>query len=135
MGWAIYMADDSVCFGVKVEREARNETFSRSEVRSIHMCGSFLKMGGPLGELREEGLTRSDLPPTQMTKICAQYKGSHRGQLHQCITSRRVDQILPDVYRVNNARDEFWIWYSLSQETPKSLSTDLPQASGCGWYR
>lgn len=66
-------------------------------------------MGGPLGELSEEGLTWSDLPPTQMTKIYAQYRGSHRGQPHQCITSQRVDQILPDVYRINNARNEFWI--------------------------
>ena len=53
-------------------------------------------MGGPLGELSEEGLTWSDLPPTQMTKIYAQYRGSHRGQPHQCITSQRVDQILPE---------------------------------------
>ena len=38
MEWAIYVTDDSVCFGVKVEREARNEAFPPSEVWSIHVC-------------------------------------------------------------------------------------------------
>jgi len=34
---AIYVIDDSMCFGVKIEREARNETLSPREVRSIHV--------------------------------------------------------------------------------------------------
>jgi hypothetical protein len=44
-----------------------------------------------------------------MTRICAQYKGSRRGQPRQCRTNLRVDQILPDVYRINNARYERWL--------------------------
>ena len=58
-----------------------------------------------MSERRVDGLTQPDLPLKQTTRTRAQYKGSRLGQARRCKANPHVDQILPEVDRINGAGD------------------------------